>query len=512
MITIKQTPTPIGLMGNPVVLALEPELTGTAGTTAFYHIEFPTTDITVTGPVLKFNGFTFSVGATVSHDTFRPGATVAVSDFVQIFNDTPSLNYKYRARIEPSNAKLVAIEALKTGSRYNITVEHLQNFQTYTGKRNGTNTFKTDHLEGFGMWLELYLGKTGNYGRSDGSKADLPHIPVALLKNRVSQERYEFDLSGLVSRYALFPRPSLTPGLKAVDTIRSAYVKAGYVFINAGGYRQRETVTESPLFRLLPGAQGLEKSFSEVGQRILAGNMKRKPSTRRSIELMSFLMPAGPVPVSPDPELTCHLYYTAYLSNGTTSTGSHGSISMGTGSVVDCRVDFEALDLAGIESSTGEDVLWYEVLSRRSDGVDLTEAVSFALYEPEYKPVSFVWLGPLGRWESFTFSGKRIFKTSRKEQSYQNTMPLMPDMVDGEELTQSVDIAQVVDYASHGLQQNSFNYVKGILASTEIYRIQDSGLERVRIQDFAFESDDETRIYTLEFSCLPTLPHNSISR
>lgn len=517
-LTLTQPPE-VTFSHNPIVLLVESEVLG-AGSKAKVVTSLPTT--VIAGAQITFNGVVFNAGNVPSDDTFD--RLNAAEGFVNLFNNTPSLNYKYTATLGSTPDGLgnypITIIAKKKGTAYTITFYYKDIDTTFT-ITPATDATRGDGKKNYGIVVDVYCGQTGNFNDPTSDNITELERVNTLQKNYQESNEYFFDLAPSLRIYLNNHKPptlSTTIPYLVTDMNRAYYVIVYEQYSSeVSEYRSLFKQEQSEIKKVIIGANPLttpnnasaylDFSFSPVEpltKRISTG----KPVYIGEKEWFAWLLDISvqdTAGVGLFQYLQTQVKIVVTRIDGTTYNLTQTGVSAIFGGIYYQRVDMQALGITDVDNVDSYTVQAF-VGSKA-----ITQIATFRPYETLEPPKTLCWLNNLNAFETFSFGGEIESSLTRDEKQLTKTLSLTPQTNDFYTQTREVVTTEVKKLFTHGIDQETFVFLRSLLQSKTVYLIDGSIYRAVTIEGFDYTFDSRTTLFNVSVSISDSIPENNLT-
>lgn len=539
-------PTETAFSHNPIILTVQSEVLsagGKASKVLTLPLLVPALSPASLNPCsIRFgqNGTdtVFLAGDVPSSDTFDRNN--APESFANLFNNTPSLNYKYTAYLAPGTDAegnyRVTIVAGKSGSAYNFTLACDGFPHNVAAVTAGSDATRGQSKPEYGILCEVYAGKTGNFndGATD-NPAEL--VKVATLQRNYSEDNtYRFDIAPSLRPYLsthLPPDAGQTIPVVVTDMNVAYHVRVSEQYaIQSGGFRSQYFREQTQLKKAVLGALPLTdanstdawRNFSTgpvepLTQRLPDG----KPVYTGQAEWLAWLLDMSMQDTGaggPFAFQTTRIQATVTRIDGTSYNvlrpGPGGSAGLPLTGILAERggIHYQRTDLAALGITADTDIASWQVTAFVGTR-QITKPVTYRPFQTLEPPRTLCWLNALNAYETFTFGGEQQYSLTRNESRITGTLPLAPLPSNHYARSRTVETADTVRIFTHPLDKDTFLYLRSLLASPLVFLMVANGsgflYQSVVVDGFDYVFDSRTTLYSVSVSVTDSIPENNLT-
>jgi hypothetical protein len=471
-------------------------------------------------------------------------AEVAVSLQEAMLEDLV-LSKLYHITVENNNT--VVLTAKQASNRFTISSTNISNFNplgvvtttgiTFNQIQRGTDFYQGALVDDYNLYLEIYAPREPvQFTDVDSSINfnDFVRVTDVTLPYQIDNE-HKFQVETICKSFVYTPKPDFEySGYTINDTyIQPFYFKYGefYPLIPNTNTKKKflkgESISSKKPIWVMNASIDYQLANDMTyftGQTIdtrlrnvpfLTNSPQVKQSTKLQRELLYFLLPKdlneGRIDVRGD----ITFWDGSQLNNQTFFVITTGSTNQGGAMLI--NVSFERLGLPAIEISQNKLIKQVTIRVLSGNGIrnlTLDKSYLYDLEEPVNR-LGLAFLNKLGTFDTFDFRGQIDFNINREAKSY--TVPRNPkrdgSLENGFKYNADYDVrvTNKLTVNSGWVNQQTFDWLKELLSSNEIYIYSTEYDNYVTITGFKYNKSSRDNQYNLEIELTYTIQDNNVS-
>ena len=471
------------------------------------------------GDTLTFDGQTFYANDNPGYGQFYTSAVATAAQIAAsikyCIEENPAINYKWD--VGPVVGTSFQIVSKKKGVRWNVDLSTTSAGITCTPTPNltsGADEFASDSLENFGVWIDVYVNSTygggGYFGQPISYSTNTEKV-IRLHQKYNSENLYTFDLQGVLKNFVNYQIPDLSGYFVYRDDFKKTFK------IDYG--TEYSTATNNYIRKYYEGTDAdywVVNSSFDIDQSADMSNfygissfslLTNQPSTKRTKDnqkewLYFFSNHAYPVTGY---ELGLIAKY--YFKDGT-DTGNvyRFNQKLYVDGVHQVRVDYQTVDVAGIELLYGKTVTKYDITIGQTAGISslLIPISETQTYEIDTQcstySQQFAFVNKLGGTDTFVFEGITETDFSVNRTTYETTYNQNFNTAVG--LTNNLNSTSQKIYTSNSgwISKSEMDWLTEMLTSPKVWSIEDSEFKTINITGHEWSYNDQTKLYSLKIS------------
>ena len=511
-LTVQQPPD-LSLSHNPILLRVESATSGSDGK-ARAIIDLKTSDPLEEDSIrVVLNGLAFVGGVEI--DPAR-----RAQSFVEVATNLPDLDEKYVFLVLASDR--VSITARMPGSDFNlmISTEGIDGIESNVA---GQYQYRGDGLPNYGVLVEVFEGRTGNFDRPETQNQSELAFLGTLQKNYQRNNQYDFDLSELLSHQFELSLLLLLPDLNAPISyvegqVRNYYVKVYEQYTTPPGVQRMKYLRfEGDIQQYLYGAMPLSPTYTLEPYRIppvtpLSLFPFHKPVALGQPELFAFLVDVSKGNfLIPGLDLAAAQLTADVEIRRKDGTLENQEVPLYTtpsaGGVYYLRADPVSLNL------TSPATLDYYDVRVTAAGYGLTQYKRYVPYQPSGAVTTLAFLSDLGTYETFSFAGDHEEEVDRDADTYLQTLPVQPRRADRYVTTRRAETTTTRRYHSLPLQPAVAATLRSLAqSSVDVYRLEGTDYIPVTVVDVPAASSNQDKFSLVTLTVRDSQPENHLRR
>lgn len=541
-LTVYNYPTSVVAAENPIVWSLSSNTISASQSWYSGYIEVISTGLTAnTSFILSaatpgaFPTFQFTAAAEPKVNEFYCNITSpsrTVSQIAESLAEAMNANFAFRQRfVVTYHLGFVYIEALQPGSHWNVDYALINgsgSWLNYSDLTVATDYYDSQNYVDFGVYADLYINSEGDLG----SNLDRTHSErIAQFENSYNANNiYTFDSSGTIKNYISTPTPTLSA--TTMESMREALINCYFVFGSKydefnNGYRRQflkgQTNNIWALNSSLPFNEVNNLSAYTITNNVTAATMSyltNSPNPKQvfneSHEYLSFLYSNSEG--AQLPSLAFWVMVDINYVDGSSDTDefeiNFTSINT-TGGSLYCTCISPTQFFSSGNTHNGQLVDSYTVRLIQSTGVGsywvrgedkIYKYVDDCLLEGA---TEFLWLNPLGGWDTFIFNGEKEEDIDRKITTFQIPVSFQGDYYSNSTID-NIDVNKKIKARSGYIDKTHLDWLFEMFKSTDTYIIQNGEKKRIVITGGDWKPISNNNLFNVTVEYIPSAEENFI--